>query len=111
MNSLSRYADPVYCIMRLIVGLMFFCHGAQKVLGWFPDPKHSGEALPPLMVVGGWIELICGLLVAFGLLTRVAAFIASGEMAVGFFMFHGSGGSLIPIVNHGEAAVLYCWIF
>ena len=111
MNFLNRYADTVYCIMRLIVVLMFFCHGAQKILGWFPDPKHAAGPLPPLMLLGGWVELVCGLLLAVGLLTRIAAFLASGEMAVGFFMFHASGGSLVPLVNHGELAVAYCFLF
>lgn len=58
----------------------------------------------------GWIEVVGGLLVAVGLLTSIAAFICSGEMAVAFFMVHAKT-SFIPIVNHGEAAVLYCWVF
>ncbi len=111
MNSLNRFADPVFCIMRLIVGLMFFCHGAQKILGWFTPPDKAPHDLNMMMTIGGWIEIIAGLLIAIGLLTRLAAFIASGEMAVGFFMVHAAGGSLIPIVNHGEVAVLYCFIF
>jgi len=107
MNSLSRFADPVYCIMRLIVGLLFTCHGAQKLLGFPPGGHGAGEGI---MYVGALIELICGLLVAIGLLTRIAAFIASGEMAVAYFMMHAKGG-LYPIVNHGEAAVFYCFVF
>jgi putative oxidoreductase len=106
MNSLNRFADPFYCVMRLVVGLMFACHGLDKIFGTF-TPK---EALPPLMAVGGWVEIICGFLVAFGLLTRVAAFVASGEMAVAFFMMHAPRG-LIPYVNKGELAVVYCFIF
>ena len=94
MNSLNRFADPFYCIMRLVVGLMFACHGLDKIFGTF-TPK---EALPPLMAVGGWLEIICGFLVAFGLLTRVAAFVASGEMAVAFFMMHAPRG-LIPYAS------------
>src|SRR6476646_7209800 len=109
MNSLTRYAIPFYSIMRLIVGLMFFCHGAQKIFGWFAPPGQHGE-LPPLMVVGGWIEIVCGLLMAVGLFTRLAALIASGEMAVAFFMMHAKG-SLLPIVNKGELAVVYCFLF
>ncbi len=108
--SLNRFADPVYCIMRLIVGLLFACHGAQKVLGWFPRPGQSPEPLDLMMTIGGWLEVICGLLIAIGLLTRLAAFLASGMMAVAYFMFHAKGG-FIPIVNRGESAVLYCWIF
>jgi putative oxidoreductase len=107
MNSLNRFADPVYCLLRLIVGLMFACHGAQLVLGMFGGMPGSDK---PMMVVGGWIQLVGGLLIALGLLTRVAAFIASGEMAVAFFMFHAKA-SFLPIVNHGELAVVYCWLF
>src|SRR6266550_500772 len=107
MNSLNRFADPFYCIMRLVVGLMFACHGLDKIFGAF-TPK--GEALPALMLVGGWVEIICGFLVAFGLLTRLAAFVASGEMAVAFFVMHAPKG-LIPYLNKGELAVVYCFIF
>jgi len=107
MNSLNRFADPVYCIMRLLVGLMFACHGGQKVLGFPPGGHGAGEGL---MLIGAWIELVGGFMIAFGLLTRIAAFICSGEMAVAFFMIHAKG-SLIPLVNHGESAVLYCWVF
>ena len=93
--------------MRLVVGLMFACHGLDKIFGTF-SPK--AEALPPLMVVGGWVEIVCGILVAFGLLTRLAAFVASGEMAVAFFMMHAPKG-LIPYLNKGELAVVYCFVF
>lgn len=110
MKSLSRFADPIYCILRLIVGLTFACHGAQKILGWFAKP---GQVPPPLditMTIGGWIELAGGLLIAIGLLTRPAAFLASGMMAVAYFTAH-AGGGFVPIVNRGELAVVYCWLF
>jgi putative oxidoreductase len=96
--------------MRFVVGLMFFCHGAQKIFGWFTPPGQPGGALPPLMVVGGCIEIVAGLLIAFGLFTRLAAFISSGEMAVAFFMMHAKG-SILPIINKGELAVVYCFLF
>jgi putative oxidoreductase len=107
MNSRNRFAEQFYCIMRLVVGLMFACHGLDKIFGTF---SAKAEALPTLMLVGGWLEIVCGFLVAFGLLTRVAAFVASGEMAVAFFMMHAPKG-LIPFVNKGELAVVYCFVF
>ena len=107
MNSLTRFADPFYCIMRFVVGIMFACHGLDKIFGTFAGKT---EALPPLMVVGGWVEIIAGFLIGFGLLTRIAAFVASGEMAVAFFMMHAKT-SFIPYVNKGELAVVYCFIF
>ena len=91
--------------MRLIVGLMLACHGAQLVLGMFGPGSDK-----PMMQVGGCIQLVGGFLVAFGLLTRLAAFILSGEMAVAYFMFHAKQ-NFFPILNKGELAVFYCWVF
>jgi putative oxidoreductase len=108
MNSLNRYAGPVFCLMRLVVGLLFACHGGQKLLG-FPPGGHGAPA-DALGMLGAWLEIVCGFLIALGLITRIAAFIASGEMAVAYFMVHASGG-FFPIINHGEAAVLYCFVF
>jgi putative oxidoreductase len=108
MNSLKRYADPVYCLMRLVVGLLFACHGGQKILGFPPVAK--AMQLDTLGMVGGYIELIGGFLIALGLFTQFAAFIACGMMAVAYFMVHSKGG-FFPIINRGEAAVLYCFVF
>lgn len=108
MNWLNRYADTVFCIMRLVVGLLFACHGGQKILG-FPPGGH-GTPTEMLGIVGAWIELVGGFMIALGLGTRIAAFISSGEMAVGYFMAHAPGG-FFPIQNHGESAVIYCFIF
>ena len=119
MPWLNRYADSVYCIVRLLTGLMFACHGGQKILG-FP-PSERGLATSPLGLTAGWIELTCGLLVAVGLLTRLAASIASGEMAVAYFLTSFSGTTLnhaptilerlLPILNKGELPVLFCFVF
>jgi putative oxidoreductase len=108
MNALNRLADPVYCIARLIIGLMFACHGGQKILGFPP----GGQGMPPgaLGAIEAWIELAGGFLIAFGLFTRIAAFFSAGEMMVAYFMVHRSR-HFFPIVNKGELAVLYCWFF
>ncbi len=103
---LGRCSELLYSIMRLMVGLLFSFHGAQKLFGVLGG--HS-QLSNPLMLVAGIIEL-AGLLVAVGLWTSYAAFIASGEMAVAYFMVHAPGG-LFPIVNKGELAVLYCFVF
>jgi putative oxidoreductase len=108
MNSPNRFADPAYCIARFIVGLMFACHGGQKLLG-FPPGGPPGP-LDTLGMIGAWVELLGGFLVAFGFLTRIAAFVASGQMAVAYFMVHGPE-HFFPIINKGELAVLYCWFF
>lgn len=106
MRFLSRFTDPIYALFRIIFGLLFASHGAQKVFGMLGGQK----AEAPLMVVGGWIELVTGLLIAVGLFAGLAAFIASGEMAVAYFMVHAPQG-FWPVVNKGETAVLYCFAF
>jgi putative oxidoreductase len=120
MNALNRFADPFYCITRLIVGLMFASHGGQLVLGMFGGMAGSDQMM---MQVGGWIQLVGGLLIAFGLLTRLAALICSGEMAVAYFMIHVANAAtptakFFPISsagpqfsNKGELAIFYCWFF
>jgi putative oxidoreductase len=107
MNALSRFADPFYCITRFIVGLMFACHGGQLLFGMFGGMPGSNT---PLLQLCGWICLVGGFLIAFGFLTRLAAFISSGTMAVAYFMAHAPR-SFFPIVNKGELAVFYCWFF
>ncbi len=105
MRFLERFTEPLYAIFRIVFGMLFFSHGAQKVFGL------GGEkAAATLPLVAGWIELITGALIVIGLFAGVAAFIASGEMAVGYFMVHAPNG-FWPVMNHGEAAVLYCFAF
>jgi putative oxidoreductase len=104
---LGRFAPHTYALLRLIAGLMFMLHGTQKLFGW---PGGKGGGAQGLMLVGGVVELVCGALIAIGLLTSIAAFLASGEMAVAYFKAHFPQGPL-PILNQGELAVLYCFVF
>jgi putative oxidoreductase len=106
---LGRYAEYVYAIFRIVVGFLFMLHGAQKLFGWPPSGR-PGAPLEGMMLVAGIIEFSCGALVLIGLLTSIAAFIASGMMAVAYFMVHQPMGAL-PIQNNGEPAVLFCFAF
>ena len=107
MNSiLGKYSGYSYALMRIIVGLLFACHGAQKLFGMFGGKGGASG----VTLVAGIIELAGGFLIAFGLLTRPAAFLSSGTMAAAYFMAH-AGGGFFPIVNKGELAVLYCFVF
>jgi len=108
MGFLDRYRDPIYALTRIVVGLLFAMHGAQKLFGWFGGAP--GEMPAPLLYAAGIIELGGGTLIAVGVSTRWAAFLCSGTMAVAYFMVHQPMG-LLPIQNRGELAALYCWIF
>lgn len=105
---LGKYAPYFFALLRIVAGLMFAMHGTQKLFGWPGD----GTPMPLASMMGfaGVVELVGGLLVAFGLFTGLAAFICSGQMAAAFFMAHFPKGAL-PILNQGELAVLYCFLF
>jgi len=111
VNFLSRFHDPLYAISRFIIGLLFAGHGAMKLFGWFGGK--SGGPLPPKMMAAGVIEFAGGLMIAFGLLTTIAAFICCGEMAVAYFTVHAKmpPSPISPWENKGEMAVLYCFVF
>ena len=104
---LGRFSGPAYALLRFVAGAMFACHGAQKLFGAFGAERMTGN---PMMLLAGVIELVGGVLIAIGLVASYAAFVASGQMAVAYFMAHASGG-FWPIVNKGELAVLYCFVF
>jgi putative oxidoreductase len=104
---LTRFAPHAYALLRIFAGLLFATHGAQKLFSW-PGPAHG--PLPPHIYVAGVIELVGGLLITIGLVVPIAAFISSGLMAFAYFMGHASGG-WHPVVNKGELAVLYCFLF
>ena len=113
-SSLQSFAGAA---LRIVSGAMLACHGAQKLLGWFHS--HGQPAAWSQLWFGGIIELVCGVLIAIGLFTRPAALLASGTMAVAYFQFHWKvqdGGALsderfLPIVNGGELAVVFCFVF
>jgi putative oxidoreductase len=105
---LSRWQPQVLAILRIVVGLLFLEHGLSKFFGFpVPFPVHP---LPPMLIAAGIIEVGAGVLVTIGLFTRIAAFIASGEMAVAYFMMHFPKG-FWPIANMGEGAILFCFVF
>jgi putative oxidoreductase len=114
MNSglLPGHADKFYAVLRVVAGFLFACHGAQKLFGAFADPSRPAEpvALVSLMGLAGVIEFFGGLLIAIGAVAGPAAFLASGMMAVAYFMAHFPNG-FWPIQNRGELAVVYCFLF
>ena len=106
-NLLQTHSEKIYTAMRVIVAFLFACHGAQKYFGVLGGAVqiHTLKG-----AIAGTIELIGGTLIALGLFTSMAAFIASGEMAVAYFWVHAHRGSW-PILNHGELPVALCFIF
>ena len=106
---IGRFTPQAFALLRIVAGLLFIVHGTQKLLG-VPGGKGT---LPPFSWPGGisgLIELACGFLITIGFITGIAAFLASGEMAVAYFMVHAKGG-FWPIQNKGELAVLFCFVF
>jgi putative oxidoreductase len=105
---LSRWQPQLLALLRIVVGLLFLEHGLSKFFGFpVPFPVHP---LPPLLVAAGAIEVAAGALVTLGLFTRLAAFIASGEMAIAYWTQHFPKGPW-PAANMGEGAILFCFIF
>ena len=107
MALLSRIEGPAYALLRIVSGLLFLFHGLQKVFGMY-----GGTAMPLMSQPGlaGIIELVGGTMIVIGLFAPIAAFVASGEMAVAYFTMHAPKG-FWPIENGGELAALYCFIF
>ena len=114
MESLLTRLGPLsHAALRVVVGFLFACHGAQKLFGMFGGFSMSPTGkveIVSLLGLAGIIELAGGLLVALGVRARIAAFVCSGQMAAAYFMAHQPQG-LLPIENKGELAVLYCFAF
>lgn len=112
LKTLSKFEPQAYALLRIVSGFMFSLHGVQKVFGQLTDrmpPEFGTQAW-----LGGWIELVGGILVMLGLKTREAAFLSSGTMAVAYTQFHwkfAGGAEFFPVVNRGELAALYAFVF
>jgi putative oxidoreductase len=108
-QTLDRYAPTIFCLIRLIAGLLFMEHGLNKLIG-FPVGGNGMPATLSFMWFSGVVEAVMGGLIAIGLMTRVAAFLASGQMSIAYFMVHAPK-SFYPMFNGGDAAILFCFFF
>ena len=108
--SLARYQSQLLGILRIVAGLLFLAHGVVKLFGFPPDAQPGQVELMSLLGAAGIIEVVGGTLIMIGLFTRPAAFIASGQMAVAYWMMHAPA-SPYPVNNGGDAAILFCFLF
>ncbi len=112
-DALNRYQPQVLAVLRIVTALAFMAHGTQKMFG-FPASQMGGGGfeLFSLMGLAAVLEVFGGLAILLGVLTRPVAFILAGEMAYAYWMMHvPMGGSIIPVVNGGDGAVLFCFVF
>jgi putative oxidoreductase len=107
---LSRWQPQLLAILRIVVGLLFLEHALIKLVGFPPGGKPGLQDVGSFLWIAGVIELVTSVLVILGLFTRLAAFIAAGEMAVAYWMVHAKMG-MYPAVNMGEGAILFCFVF
>jgi putative oxidoreductase len=111
MNEfLTNWQTKILSLLRIVTGFLILWHGGQKLFNFPPSP--GGAAGDAFMIFGGIVEFGGGLLIVLGLFTRWAAFLLSGMMAVAYWMVHGTNGKgFLPIMNGGELAALYCFVF
>jgi putative oxidoreductase len=109
---MNRARAVTLFLLRVVSGLLFMQYGGMSLFGWFGGIPPGGGAAPPMSQawIGGFLQFFGGLLVVIGLLTRPAAFVISGEMAVAYFQFH-QPKALFPIQNEGGPAILFCFVF
>jgi putative oxidoreductase len=110
LTWLSRWQPQLLAILRIVTGLLFLEHALIKLMGFPPGGKPGLQDVGSFLWIAGLIELVTSVLVVLGLFTRVAAFVAAGEMAVAYWMVHAKMG-FYPAVNMGEAAILFCFVF
>ena len=104
---ISRFAPHAFALLRFVAGVMFLMHGTRKLWGW---PGSGTPSTAALSITAGWIEVVTGTLMAIGLFAGYAAFLASGTMATAYWLRHGPD-DFFPLINRGELAVLYCFLF
>ncbi|MCE0498018.1 MAG: DoxX family protein [Methylacidiphilales bacterium] len=110
MNFASHWSSRLLSVLRIMAGLLFLEHGTSKLLGFPPPQMAHPFVLMSMYGFSGILEFVGGILIVIGLFTRFTAFILSGEMAVAYFTVHVYGG-FFPMLNKGELAVLYCFVF
>jgi putative oxidoreductase len=108
-TDLSRYQPYLLAALRIVAGVLFVSHGLAKVVG-FPVAPPGVQPLTSLFGIGGVIEIVTGALIILGLFTRAAAFVAAGQMAIAYWMFHAPQ-NFYPAANGGDAAILFCFVF
>jgi len=106
---MASWSPRMLSVLRIMTGLLFLEHGTQKLLN-FPPRANSGPALLSLLGLQGLIELVGGILIVIGLFTQSVAFILAGDMAIAYFMAHAPRG-FFPLVNGGQLAILFCFVF
>lgn len=107
MKFMQRWAPELLGTLRILSAGSFFTHGTMKLFGW---PAPFEFPMNPMLYIAGILEIVGGLFLIIGLFSRPIAFLLSGLMAFAYFMVHASGG-FFPVLNHGEAAMLYCFVF
>lgn len=110
MNAFTRLQPTLLSVLRIVTAYLFFWHGTAKFFG-FPVSMGEAPALMSMYGIAGMLEIGGGLLLLLGLFTRPVAFLLSGQMAFAYFIGHASHNPLMPLVNEGESAVLFCFIF
>jgi putative oxidoreductase len=106
----TTWSPRLLSLMRIVISLLFMCHGGQKLFGIPSDHPFHAFPLMSLLWIAGVLEFYGGIFLLLGLFTRPVAFVLSGEMAVAYFIAHFPRG-FWPLLNHGELAVLYCFVF
>lgn len=110
MERLGVWAPRVLSLLRIMTALLFMEHGLMKLVHFPAAQPGAPDPLPPILMAAAWLEVVGGALLVAGLFTRPVAFILSGQMAVAYFLAHGSQG-FWPALNGGEAAILFSFVF